>query len=157
GTSAGCELRLSDKTVSSIHCEIIVSRDRVRLVDAGSTNGTFVGGLRVRDASMSSGGDVRIGVSTVRLSIWSDSTYVQLSMRDRLGELVGSSAAMRRVYAMIERAAPTDSVVLLQGETGTGKELVAQTIRESSRRASGPFVAIDCGSIPEALIESELF
>ena len=64
---------------------------------------------------------------------------------------------MRRLYAILERVAPTDATVLIQGETGTGKEVVAATLHELSRRAKGPFVAVDCGSITESLIESELF
>jgi transcriptional regulator with GAF, ATPase, and Fis domain len=73
------------------------------------------------------------------------------------GELVGSGAAMREVYRRIEKVAGTDVSVLVTGETGTGKELVAQEIHRRSPRAGGPFVAVNCGAIPESLLESELF
>jgi transcriptional regulator with GAF, ATPase, and Fis domain len=75
----------------------------------------------------------------------------------RYGELVGAGPAMREVYRRIEKVAGTDVTVLLQGETGTGKELVAREIHQRSARAAGPFVAVNCGAIPEGLMESELF
>ena len=75
----------------------------------------------------------------------------------RYGELVGAGAAMREVFRRIEKVAGTDVTVLLQGETGTGKELVAREIHQRSARAAGPFVAVNCGAIPEGLMESELF
>ncbi len=71
--------------------------------------------------------------------------------------LLGATAAMRELWRMIEKAAPTDAPVLLTGESGTGKELVARALHRHSRRAHGPFVALNCGAIPEGLIESELF
>jgi transcriptional regulator with PAS, ATPase and Fis domain len=77
-----------------------------------------------------------------------------LAVRD---ELVGESAAMTDLSRQIRKAAPTPSTVLILGESGTGKELVARSIHASSRRSSGPFVAINCGAISESLLESELF
>jgi transcriptional regulator with GAF, ATPase, and Fis domain len=73
------------------------------------------------------------------------------------GELIGSGASMREVYRRIEKVAATDISVLVSGETGTGKEVVAREIHRRSPRASGPFVAVNCGAIPESLLESELF
>ncbi|MEO6029077.1 MAG: sigma-54 dependent transcriptional regulator [Candidatus Binatia bacterium] len=75
----------------------------------------------------------------------------------RVGELLGTSATMQEVYSLIDRVADTDSSVLVCGETGTGKELVARALHERSRRKQGPFVAINCAAVPETLIESELF
>jgi transcriptional regulator with GAF, ATPase, and Fis domain len=75
----------------------------------------------------------------------------------RYGELVGAGASMREVYRRIEKVAPTDVTVLVQGETGTGKELVAREIHRRSARSAGPFVAVNCAAIPEGLLESELF
>jgi two-component system response regulator AtoC len=75
----------------------------------------------------------------------------------RYGELVGASHAMQSVYQMVERAAPSDASVLISGEPGTGKQLLARTITAKSARANGPFVAINCAALPEPLLESELF
>ncbi|HET6412754.1 MAG TPA: sigma 54-interacting transcriptional regulator [Anaeromyxobacter sp.] len=85
-----------------------------------------------------------------------------LSLREAVssrqyGELIGSGASMREVYRRIEKVAATDISVLITGETGTGKEVVAREIHRRSPRAQGPFVAVNCGAIPEALLESELF
>lgn len=75
----------------------------------------------------------------------------------RFGRLYGNSQAMQKVYRMIEKVAPTDATVLVVGESGCGKELVANTIHEMSERRSRPFLAVNCGAIPATLIEAELF
>ncbi len=77
--------------------------------------------------------------------------------RRRYHRLVGESEVMRRVFGLVQRVAPTDATVLVQGENGTGKELVAHAIHRASPRHDAPFVPINCGAIPEALLESELF
>lgn len=81
----------------------------------------------------------------------------RLKGRSRFGSLIGQSPAMQRVFELIERVAETDVDVLIQGETGTGKELVACALHERSRRSSERFVPVDCGAIPEQLLESEFF
>jgi len=75
----------------------------------------------------------------------------------RFGRMVGSSAAMRTLFALLQRASASDATVLIEGETGTGKEVSALAIHEESSRAKGPFVVVDCGAIPAQLLESELF
>ena len=157
GTSPSNALRLTDPTVSRIHCEISPIPGGARIVDDGSTNGTWVDGHRVRDVDVGSGASVRVGATTLRIVVGDDTLDLPLSTREGFGAVVGASVAMRRIYAVMERAAPSNATVLLQGETGTGKELVARAIHDGSRRAQGPFVAIDCGAIAPTLIESELF
>jgi DNA-binding NtrC family response regulator len=157
GTAAGCEIRLSDPTVSRMHCELQLQSRAVRVVDDGSTNGTSIDGVRVFQAEIRPGSVLRVGSTELRLERRDDPVVVPLASTDRFGELLGKSVAMRRIYAMLERAAKTDVTVLIQGETGTGKDVVARALHGASPRSKGPFVAIDCGSIAENLIESELF
>jgi DNA-binding NtrC family response regulator len=157
GTAPSSQLCLKDMTVSRIHCELELRRDGVRLRDAGSTNGTFVEGARVRDVDLSPGATFRIGSSTLRVLAGDEPMQIPISSLDRLGDLVGGSVEMRRVYAMIERVAPTAATALIQGDTGTGKELVARAMHRYSPRKDGPFVAVDCGAIAPNVIESELF
>jgi two-component system response regulator HydG len=76
---------------------------------------------------------------------------------DRFEDVVGSSPAMRQVYGLLERIADSDASVLITGESGTGKEVVARALHRRSRRAGGPFVALNCAAMPEPLLESELF
>ncbi|RAL22779.1 Fis family transcriptional regulator [Lujinxingia litoralis] len=89
----------------------------------------------------------------------SENLYLRdaLDHRQGMGELIGRSPAMQRVFQMIARVAPTRTTVLIHGESGTGKELVARAIHTHSAHAEGPFLPINCGAIPENLIESELF
>jgi DNA-binding NtrC family response regulator len=157
GTAPGNDVVLGDPTVSRVHATLSPDGQVARIRDMGSTNGTFVDGVRVRDASVTGGSLIRLGGTTLRVEQALEPVRIELAPYDRLGELVGGSPAMRQVYALIERVAPTSSTVLIQGETGTGKELVARAIHERSERRGGRFLAIDCGAIPENLVESELF
>ena len=127
------------------------------LVDLGSKNGTIVEGLRIREAGVPPGTVVRIGDSAFRVQVEGGLGSVPISERTEFGELLGQSVAMRLLSAPLERAARTDATVLVLGETGTGKDVVARSLHAESLRAKGPFVPVDCGAIPEHLIESELF
>jgi transcriptional regulator with PAS, ATPase and Fis domain len=157
GTIEGCDLRLGDDTVSRVHCELSSERDGIGVRDAGSTNGTLVDGTRIIEGVVRAGTLLTLGHTTVRVSVPDEIAFVAVSEADRFGELVGTSVAMRRVYATLERVSPTDATILLQGETGAGKDAAARSIHAASRRAKGPFVPVDCAAIPESLFESELF
>ena len=88
-----------------------------------------------------------------------ENAYLRGEESSRFGELVGGSEPMRKVFAVVERVAPTDTSVAIYGESGTGKELVARAIHQRSRRGSsgGPFIKVNCGALAETLLESELF
>ncbi len=157
GAQSGCDLVLKDRLVSGHHFEIVLDETGYRLRDLDSTNGTFIAGHRVRDAYLNPGTVIYAGESRLRFEPLDQSVTVELSRRDRFGDMVGGSVAMRALYARLERIAPTDASLLITGETGSGKELVAEAVHQHSPRASGPFVVVDCGSIPDNLIASELF
>jgi transcriptional regulator with AAA-type ATPase domain len=122
-----------------------------------STNGTFAGGLRVNDAYVAPGARIRLGQSELSFIPLDGSIEVELAEADRFHGLVGASVAMRRLYVMIQKFAVSDATVLVTGETGVGKELVAEAIHEASPRKDGPLVVLDCSAIPANLFENELF
>ncbi|HEY0483665.1 MAG TPA: sigma 54-interacting transcriptional regulator [Kofleriaceae bacterium] len=157
GTADGNDLVLADRTVSRFHCEVSVRGGTIVIRDCGSTNGTLIDGVRIREAEIPPGTLVRIGGSALRVELGDEPAFVEISGRSGFGELVGASVEMRRVYAILERLAETSATVLVQGETGTGKDVLARSLHAASRRADRPFVAVDCGAIPEHLVESELF
>jgi DNA-binding NtrC family response regulator len=135
----------------------VVENGLAILRDLGSRNGTTVDGVGVREAYLKNGSRIGLGKSEVLFRHGTTHVRVEASPRDRFGLLLGQSACMRKTFAKLERAAASSSTVLLTGETGTGKELAAESIHQESKRAGGPFVIVDCASIPNALLESELF
>jgi DNA-binding NtrC family response regulator len=157
GSHESNDLALTDRTVSRFHCEIRLDVSGPRLHDLDSRNGTLLDGVRVADAWLRNGSLIRMGQSVLRFQLAEESNSVRLASRSHFGSLVGESVAMRAVFAVLERAAAASSTVLLQGETGTGKDLAAASIHEEGDRAKGPFVVVDCSAIPQNLLESELF
>ena len=120
------DLVLTDPTVSRQHCEISFEDSRIRVVDRGSANGTFVTSVRLRDGEIGPGTVLRVGRTSLQVSAAEDTIRIPLSMNDRFGALVGNSVKMRELFAILERVSPTDATVLIEGETGTGKELAAE-------------------------------
>ncbi|MCA9674771.1 MAG: sigma 54-dependent Fis family transcriptional regulator [Kofleriaceae bacterium] len=157
GARRGNDVQLSDAKVSGLHCEIRLDERGYRLRDLDSTNGTFVSGLRINDVYVQPGAQIALGGTRLRFEPLGESVEVELSERDRFGTMSGRSVKMRELFARLEKLSHTDTTVLITGETGVGKELVAEALHETGDRAEGPFVVVDCGSIPPNLIESELF
>jgi two-component system response regulator GlrR len=156
GLAPGNQLVLTDRSVSRHHCYIRATNEGFLLRDLGSRNGTMLGGFRVAAAYLSSGCQISVGQSTIEFNTLQDPIVEPLAEQSRQGRLLGESAAMRHIFALLPRIASSDSTIQIEGETGTGKGLLAEMIHEKSPRASGPFVIIDCGSIPPSLIEAEL-
>src|SRR5262249_15194449 len=128
-----------------------------RLRDLGSRNGTFVAGMRIMDVYVQPGVTLEVGDSQLRFDPLPGSVEVPLAPDSGFHGLVGHSVKMRQLFARLAKIAPSEATVLVTGETGTGKELVAEAIHEASPRVGGPFVVVDCGAIPRTLVESELF
>jgi len=157
GTAAANTMILTDPAVSRHHIAITPSPRGHLVRDLGSTNGTAINGVAVERAYLAPGAVIAIGRSRLRFDVLGGEDRAALSSDTRWGRALGSSEAMRRIFAVLPRLAESDSTILLEGETGTGKGLLAEAIHDASPRAAGPFIVLDCGSIPPTLIESELF
>jgi len=157
GSHASADLTLGDPFVSRVHARVDVEDIGFILRDLGSTNGTRIMGTRIREALLDDGAVIELGSTRVRFSLLQERFRIELSSEDVFEGLVGRSVPMRELFALLGRVAPSESTILIEGETGTGKELVARAIHQRSRRAGKPFVVFDCGAVPGGLIESALF
>jgi DNA-binding NtrC family response regulator len=157
GGAAGCDLVLSDDRVSARHAAIASDGARFAVRDLGSTNGTWYEGSRIAEVTVPAGTTLLVGRTALRIEPEAQPLALPPSQSRRFGELVGESLAIREVFAVLERVAASDATVLVEGETGTGKELVARALHDASPRRRAPFVAVDCGALPEGMLESELF
>jgi transcriptional regulator with GAF, ATPase, and Fis domain len=157
GAGPGNDLILDDPTVSSVHLEIQATRKGFKVKDLGSTNGTLVNGVRTVEGYLDEGCTLTVGEVPLEFRVGSDTVTQPISEASEFHGAVGGSASMRAIFSRIERVAKTDATVLIHGETGTGKEVVAWALYEASKRAEKPFVVVDCGAVARTLIESELF
>jgi DNA-binding NtrC family response regulator len=157
GTAAANAVILTDPAVSRYHIAITPTPRGHLVRDLGSTNGTMINGVAIERAYLAPGAVIALGQSRLRFEALGGEERAALSSDARWGRALGASEAMRRIFAVLPRLAESDATILLEGETGTGKGLLAEAIHEASPRAGGPFVVLDCGSIPPTLIESELF
>ncbi len=151
------DLVLNDPAVSSVHLELTRVGDKVRVRDAGSTNGTWIGPHRVTEIELATGAELTVGGTLLRFDTDSGGSAAAVSTAEAFGEIVGRSTVMRELFATLERVAPKNLSVLVQGETGTGKEEVARAVHARSQRAQRPFIVIDASTLPETLAESLLF
>ena len=173
GQSPVCPLRLTDPTVSRRHAALEVVGVELRVRDLGSRNGTFVGAVRVVDGFARVGDAITLGETVLRVRSGSSPPVTTAAvvaagtapppdeladrLADRFGDAIGVSLEMRRLFPLLRRLAATTIPVLVEGETGTGKEAVAQSLHDEGPRAGGPFVVLDCTAVSATLIESELF
>ncbi len=156
GQSTACDLRLTDREVSRRHLSLTMSDGKLRLRDLESTNGTQVDRVRVIECELRGEEVVRIGSTTVRIEHASTPPALAVEAR-AFGRVLGASDAMRRLYPLCERLAASNVPVILEGETGTGKEHLAEALHERGPRAAGPFVVFDCTAVSPSLVEAELF
>ncbi len=157
GSRAGVEVLVVDPAVSRLHAELALRDDGLWVRDLGSKNGTFLGGFRVIEARIPDGGVLTVGGTNIEVRHSPVKMPVSLWPEETFGGLVGRSVAMRELFATLDRVAKIPDPILIQGDTGTGKELVARAIHDASPRAEAPFVVVDCAALPENLLESELF
>ena len=158
GSAATCSLVVASPTVSRFHAELTLVAEGVRVRDLGSTNGTFYLGQRIVEAVLAPSATIRVGSVDVAFAVHSDGLmslpeYPHPTYRG----VLGASSAMRRLFAVLARLEGSLAPVLLEGESGAGKEVVAKAIHDGSRASSGAFVAVNCGALPRDLVASELF
>jgi len=157
GKSSDADLVLTDQTVSRNHCEIVREAKGYLLRDLGSTNGTLLDGAEIREAYLKPGAIITVGKVELKVRPFAERIELLPSDATRFGTVFGKSVGMREIFGLLERLAPTDATVLLTGETGTGKDILAKSIHGSSPRKDKPFIVVDCGAVVGSLIESELF
>ena len=157
GQSPVCGLRLTDPTVSRRHLSMEVVGDRLRVRDLGSSNGTYAGEMGIVEALVRGGESLLLGATLVRVDREKSAAPSPQTTDIHFGEVFGVSREMRRLYPLLSRLASIDVPVLVEGETGTGKELVARALHDRGKRAASPFVVLDCTAISPTLVESELF
>jgi DNA-binding NtrC family response regulator len=156
GTSPICTLRLTDREVSRRHFALRAEEKALVIMDLGSTNGTFVNGVSVREAVLRGGETIKIGSTAVSVSSGSLSK-VSVAQESAFGRMVGESRIMRALYPVLHAVSERDFSVLLEGESGVGKHLCAQEIHLHSARSENPFVSLACQSVPLGEIEERLF
>ncbi len=157
GSAEDVDVVIHDPEVSRIHAALEPADDGVWVRDLGSSNGTYIDGIRVLAARVPDGGTVHVGATEIQVFYNQNASEVDLWPTDGFGPLFGRSVLMRALFSRLHRLAQMDSTVLIQGETGTGKELVARAIHQASARADKPLVVVDCGALAESMLEAELF
>ena len=156
GRSVAADLRLTDGTASSFHVELSPTPEGIFVRDLESLNGTVFHGARLRSALVPSGSTLQLGATLLRVDL-DTPVEAQTEQLASFGALVGDSPAMREAFSLLARLAGTHLSLLIEGPTGTGKELAARAVHEHSAQAGAPFVVLDCTATPAALAESVLF
>ena len=157
GSGGGSSVLLSDPTISRKHLGIDPGPTGLVLRDLGSTNGSFVQGARFNELTLAFGTEVTIGKTVLKYLPDEEEVDLAPSDKESFGSLVGRDPKLRRLFRVLDDVAATEATVLIEGETGTGKELLAEEIHRHSPRRDGPFIVFDCGAVPDELIESALF
>jgi DNA-binding NtrC family response regulator len=153
GRDASNDVVLDDRYVSGRHCRVEEVAGVYRVEDLGSSNGTRLNGVRVEQGYLDAGDHIGVG----RAVLVCVDLHGDRSTSRGTGGLVGASIPMRQVLRFLSRFASRETPVLVEGETGTGKELAAHAVHQLSRRRDKPFVAVNCGALSPELVMSELF
>jgi len=157
GSAPDADLVLHDRAVSSRHAVIHLRGDGYTIEDVGSKNGIFIGPTLVERARLTGGMRLRIGGTTLLVRARGGRLQIPLAKRGQYGELIVRSVAMRAAMATLEQLAKSDATILIEGETGAGKEVAAETVHRQSARRGGPFVVFDCAAATPTLMAASLF
>jgi len=156
GQSPVCTIRLTDREVSRRHAALTVTDTKLVVLDLGSTNGTTVNGVLIKEAALQGGEAIRIGASVLSVKR-GEARAADLGQTTSFGRIIGESPAMKRLYPALSQLAGSDRPVLVEGEAGTGKELVAEELHRASGRTDGPFITLESSTIPVAELAQRLF
>lgn len=157
GSAPGNDLCITSDFVSAHHCRIENRDGQFFIKDFGSTNGTLVNGHRVIEAELPMGATLELGPIQIKFFAQTHEETLSESPVSNFEGIYSKNPHMRKIFSLIQKIHASNAPVLIHGETGTGKELIARAIHNQSNRKSAPFVAINCGAISKDLIESELF
>jgi DNA-binding NtrC family response regulator len=157
GSSSEADIMVEDDYVSSLHARLTATNNGIEIKDLGSTNGVWINENKVGEISLTPPQIISLGQTKLSLFSEQENEEIEPLNVDQFCGLVGKSESMRKVYKQIKRVAPTLHTVLIQADTGCGKELVAKAIHDLSPNKSGPYYILNCGAISPNLIESELF
>lgn len=156
GRSHTADLCLNDRTVSACHVELSLAQDKLRIVDLGSRNGVLVGSTVLQRGLLAPGFTMRLGSTSILVEPCAGVQLPRLAL-DSYEGIVGGAQSMQEMYALLDRLSQTELSVLIQGETGSGKELAARALYRRSRRMNAPFVVLDCAALTATLAQSTLF
>jgi transcriptional regulator with GAF, ATPase, and Fis domain len=158
GSAASCDIVIDDPTVSRAHLELGLVPHGVSLRDLGSRNGTYYLGQQVQQAVLTPGARIEVGAASLFIELDREALVTPVSVAgDSYRGVVGKSAAMKRVFGTLVRLEGALIPVLLQGESGVGKELIARAVHDGSAVSEAPMVALNCAALPRGMVESELF
>jgi len=157
GSARENDITIQDPSVSRYHAVIQYREEQFQLRDLNSAEGTYLHEKQVQEAILTAGSTVRFGKVEVEFASATEGAMLTPIQESPYPAMAGHSPQMRKIYALIKKVSASNAPILVQGETGTGKELVARAIHALGDRANGPFVVINCGAIPKNLIESEFF
>ena len=157
GSGAACDVVIEEATVSRVHVELSVTKEGILVEDLGSRNGTFYLDQRISKIVLAPGARIRVGGTTVAIEPDDEATSDEPYTEGAYAGLFGEAHAMREVFRILRRLEKSLTTVLVEGESGVGKELVARAIHTRSQVSSGPLVVLNCGALPRDLLGSELF
>ena len=157
GSAPGSQVVIADRSVSRVHAELTPKQDGLWVRDLGSRNSTYIAGVKVIEARVPNGASLRMGTTEITVSYGAPQAPTELWNEKTFGTLLGRTAVMRELFAQMGKMAQTSASILVTGETGTGKEVLARALHDASPRAAAPFVVVDCAALPPNLLESELF
>jgi two-component system, NtrC family, response regulator GlrR len=157
GSAPGSQVVIADRAVSRVHAELVPKEDGLWVRDVGSRNSTYVAGVKIIEARVPNGASIRMGTTEISVTYGTPKATADLWPQKSFGNVLGRTAVMRELFAQMGKMAQTNASILITGETGTGKEVLARALHEGSPRAAAPFIVVDCAALPPNLLETELF